>query len=200
MITLLYNKGDCLKMKNWRPITLLCVDYKIAAKAISNRVLHVLPNLIHLNQTCNIRGRNPIVNIHLLKDIVQDLNKNHLGAAVLSLDQEKSFDRVDWAYLQRVLERMNFGDSLRKWVSLFYSDIFSCLLINGEKSDSFCVTRGVRQGCPLSPLLYVLMAETVACAIRADPRIDGFMLPGKWCIQICQYADDTTILVRSDFA
>jgi hypothetical protein len=200
MITLLYKKGDRLDMKNWRPITLLCVDYKIAAKAISNRVLHVLPSLIHENQTCNIRGRNPIVNIRLLKDIVHDLNKNRLGGAILSLDQEKAFDRVDWAYLQRVLHSMNFGESLCKWVSLFYADIFSSILINGEKSDSFRVTRGVRQGCPLSPLLYVLMAETLACKIRADNRIDGFTLPGKRCVKICQYADDTSIVIRSDVA
>ena len=187
-------------MKNWRPITLLCVDYKIAAKAIANRLLHVLPSIIHPNQSGGVRGRSSTPNTRLLQDIVHDINARGLGGAILSLDQEKAFDRVDWAFLLRVLERMNFGPSFRQWVLLFYTRISSSILVNGERSDSFMVSRGVRQGCPLSPLLYVLMAETLACAIRANALIDGFCLPGDRCIKLCQYADDTTLIVMSDAA
>ena len=139
LITLLYKRGDRMDMKNWRPITLLCVDYKIAAKAIANRLLQVLPSVIH-----------------------------------------------------------NFGPSFCHWIQLFYTQISSSVLVNGEQSASFCVSRGVRQGCPLSPLLYVIMAETLACAIRSDPLIDGFSLPGRRRIKLCQYADDTSIVVMSD--
>ena len=200
LITLLFKRGDRLEMKNWRPITLLCVDYKIAAKAIANRLLHVLPSIIHPNQSCGVRGRSSTPNTRLLQDIVHDINARGLGGAILSLDQEKAFDRVDWAFLLRVLERMNFGPSFRQWVLLFYTRISSSILVNGERSDSFMVSRGVRQGCPLSPLLYVLMAETLACAIRANALIDGFCLPGDRCIKLCQYADDTTLIVMSDAA
>ena len=84
--------------------------------------------------------------------------------------------------------------------SLFYTRISSSVLVNGERSESFFVSRGVRQGCPLSPLLYVLMAETIGSAIRNDPHIDGFSLPGRRCIKLCQYADDTSIVVMSDFS
>ena len=66
-------------MKNWRPITLLCVDYKIASKAIVNRLLTVLSSLINPNQTCGIKGRNPNVNNRMLQDIVSDLNSRGLG-------------------------------------------------------------------------------------------------------------------------
>ena len=76
--------------------------------------------------------------------------------------------------------------------------ISSSVLVNGEQSESFFVSRGVRQGCPLSPLLYVIMAETLVCAIRSDPLIDGFSLPGHRCIKLCQYGDDTSIVVMSD--
>ena len=162
LITLLFKRGDRLEMKNWRPITLLCVDYKIASKAIANRLLTVLPSLIHPNQTCGIKGQNPSVNHRMLQDIVGDLNSRGLGGAVLSLDQEKAFNRVDWAYLLRVLKHMNFGVSFCNWVSLFYTSISSSVLVNGEQSEPFYVARGVRQGCPLSPLLYVIMAETLA--------------------------------------
>ena len=174
------------------------MDYKIAAKAIANRLLSVLSLVIHSDQSCGVPGRNPNESSRLLKDIVCDANQNGVGAAVLSLDQEKAFDRVEWSYLLRVLQQMNFGDSFRQWISLFYSHIFSCIQINGELTELFRVTRGVRQGCPLSPLLYVIMAETIACAIRADPQIDGYPIPRTRRAKICQYADDTTIVVLSD--
>ena len=88
---------------------------------------------------------------------------------------------------------MNFGPSFRAWDS----QIFSSILINGEQSDLFSVSRRVRQGCPLSPLLYVIFAETVAAAITADPGIDGYYLPNGQHAKVCQYADDTTIIVVS---
>ena len=200
MITLLYKRGDRLDMKNWRPITLLCVDYKIASKAIANRLLSVLPTLIHTDQSCGVPGRNPIVNNRLLHDIVDDINHRGLGGAVLSLDQEKAFDRVDWAFLLRILQQMNFGDSFRQWISLFYTTIYSSVLINGTQSSYFSVSRGVRQGCPLSPLLYIVMAETIACTIRSDPLIGGFAPPGQRRVKLCQYADDTSLIVMSDTA
>ena len=159
LITLLYKRGDRLEMKNWRPITLLCVDYKIAAKAIANRLLQVLPSIIHPDQSCGVRGRNPVVNNRLMQD---DINNCGLGRAVLSLAQEKAFDRVDWSFLLHVLATMHFSPSFQQWVRLFYSRISSRILVNGEQSSSFFVSRGVRQGCPLSPLLYVIMAETIA--------------------------------------
>jgi hypothetical protein len=76
VITLLHKKGDRLEMKNWRPITLLCVDYKIAAKAIANRLLSVLSLVIHPDQSCGVPGCNPNESSRLLKDIVCDANQN----------------------------------------------------------------------------------------------------------------------------
>ena len=142
LITLLYKQSDRLEMKNWRPITLLSTDYKIAAKAIANRLLQVLPSVIHSDQTCGIRGRTSIVNSRLLQDIVTDINQCGLGGAVLSLDQEKAFDRVDWAFLLRVLQTMNFGPSFCHWILLFYMKISSPVLVNGEQSESL-FDRGV---------------------------------------------------------
>ena len=81
---------------------------------------------------------------------------------------------------------MNFCVCFCNWVSLFYTSISSSVLVNGEQSEPFYVARGVRQGCPLSPLLYVIMTETLANVIRSDPLIDGFYLPDHQPVKIFQ--------------
>ena len=94
-----------------------------SGKSHGKSPLSVLPFIIHSDQSCEVPGRNPSENCRLLKDVVMDANKNNIGGAVLSLDQEKAFDGVEWSYLQRVLQQMNFGESFRQWGSLLYYDI-----------------------------------------------------------------------------
>ena len=121
---------------------------------------------------------------------------------ILSLDQEKAFDRVDWSFMHHTLSFMGFGPSFCGWVRLFYTGVSSAVLVNGYISDFFDLSRGVRQGCPLSALIYVLTAEVLACNIRACERIMGVSLPsdpGQQAV-ISQYADDTTIVCDSDDA
>lgn len=120
--------------------------------------------------------------------------------AVLSLDKEKAFDRVDWLFMRFTLSSMGFGPSFISWVNLFYTGVQSCVNVNGYLSSFFSLSRGVLQGCPLSPLLYVLLSEVLAVNIHANPRIIGLSLPGSPAplSSISQYADDTSIIVCSD--
>ena len=99
------------------------------------------------------------------------------------------------------LRKMGFGSSFLKWVSLFYTDVQSAVNVNGYLSPFFS-SRGVRQGCPLSPLLYVLVSEVLACNIRANPRIEGLCLPDSSdpLSPISQYADNTSLVVCYDDA
>ena len=198
LITLLYKKGDKLDTKNWRPISLLCTDYKILAKVLTNRLVAVISSVVGPEQVCGVPSRLSSEHIRLIKDAVDYANGSDMSAALVSLDQEKAFDRVDWSFMIRVLEAMNFGPSFRSWVQLLYTSLFSQVLVNDYVSQLFPVTRGVRQGCPLSPLLYILVAETIACAIRQDPNIDGLLLPNGSRAKLFQYADDTSIFVMSD--
>ena len=160
-------------MRNWRPISLLNVDYKLAARTIA-----------------------------FLRDVVSFADTFDSPVAILSLDQEKAFDRVDWGFMYATLRKMGFASSFLKWVSLFYTDVQSAVNVNGYLSPFFPLSRGVRQGSPLSPLLYVLVSEVLACNIRANPRIEGLCLPGSSDPQspISQYADDTSLVVCSDDA
>lgn len=123
-------------------------------------------------------------------------------ALLRDVDQEKASDRVDWPFLQSTLLRMGFGPSFIKWVVLLYYDIRSSILINGYTSRYFKPSRGVRQGCPLSPVLYVLTMEVLAVNIRARPAIKGLILPRASAPLpvLSLYADDTSVISSSDAA
>ena len=142
-----------------RPISLLNVDYKLCARALAGRLLKVLHHVILPDQTCGVKGRFIGENVAFLRDVSIVANELNLPAAILSLDQEKAFDRVDWSFLLTTLRHMGFGESFVKWVQLLYTDIRSAVLIDGYTSNWFKPSRGVRQGCPLSPLLYVISIE-----------------------------------------
>ena len=132
---------DRLDTKNWRPISLLCTDYKILSKVLTNSLKSVL--------ACGVSGHFSGSSIRTLHDIINQCNVHRSGGAIVSLDQEKAVDRVDWGYMQKILQRMNFVPSFYAWVSLLYTDIFSHVLVNCYTSGAFPVTRGLRQGCAL---------------------------------------------------
>ena len=94
---------------------------------------------------------------------------------------------------------MGFGSSFISWVDLFYTGVQSAVKFIGYRSSFFCLSRGVGQGCPLSPLLYVSDAEVLACNIRANRRFIGLSLPGgvSPLPVVSQYADDTSLIVVS---
>ena len=126
IITLLFKKGDRVECKNWHPITLLNVDYKLCARTLAGRLLKVIHHMVHSDQTCGVPGRYIGENVSLLRDIVDVTTELHLPTAILSLDQEKAFDRVDWAFLFRTLEKMGFGPSLEcgREIFVYVSEIF----------------------------------------------------------------------------
>lgn len=200
VISLSFKKGDRLDIRNWRPISLLNVDYKLAARTIAGRLLKVLHVVVARDQTCGVPGRFIGENVAFLRDVVDYATWSNSPVALLSLDQEKAFDRVEWSFMRDTLLAMGFGPSFVSWVDLFYCDVQSAVDVNGHLSSFFSLSRGVRQGCPLSPLLYVLVAEVLACNIRANRRIIGLSLPGSASPLpvISQYADDTSLVVTSD--
>ena len=200
VISLIFKKGDRLDPRNWRPISLLNVDYKIAARALAGRLLKVIHLVVAKDQTCGVPGRYIGENVAFLRDVVEYAASSNVSVAILSLDQEKAFDRVDWTFMHATLRKMGFGPSFVKWVNLFYTNVQSSINVNGYLSPFFTLSRGVRQGCPLSPLLYVLVSEVLAANIRSNPRIIGLSLPGAPVSfsPISQYADDTSLILCSD--
>lgn len=196
VITLLDKGKDRCLLKNWRPISLLNVDYKIIAKAIANRFTKYLPNLINNNQAGYVKDRNILDNVRTVVDILEYLKEKQLPGILINVDFEKAFDSLSWTFLQTVLQKFNFGESFRKWIELLYTNISSCISNNGFTSRYFNVERGVRQGDPLSPYLFILAVEVMACKIKQDEAIEGIAINGQ-IVKLLQYADDTNGILRN---
>ena len=188
-----------METKNWRPISLLNVDYKIATRAISGRLLGVPSSIMGPDQTCGVPGRTILENLSLIRDLFEYVDRENLPLALLSLDQEKAFDLVDWGFLICILSSFNFGPDFINWIRLFYTNIESAVVINGWTSSFFSPTRGVQQGCPLSPLLYVITIEVLAVCLWTSPKLTGIALPNSLEeLRSTGYADDTAVAVTTD--
>ena len=190
-------KSHLLKM--YRPISLLNVDVKIISKIITNRFMAVMHVLIHPDQTCAVRDRSILDNAHLFRNISDYVEQKNIPCAFVGLDQEKAYDRVEYDFLFEALEKYNFGPNIIKWIKILYTDISSSVIVNNYISDPFPLTRGVKQGCSLSPLLYVLALEPFARKVRADEDISGVRLPGSMeQVKISLYADDSNGICTDD--
>ncbi len=199
ILRLLFKKGERELIENWRPISLLNTDYKLLATVIANRLRPTLPDVIHEDQTCGIPQRSIYENVMKLRDMVHEVSARGQTLTLINLDQAKAFDRVDRAFLEKILIKLNYGPSFRKWITTLYTGAKCNIINNGHLSETVYLRRGVRQGCPLSPLLYVIVIETLANAIRADKRIEGIAIPGTTeTSKISAYADDATLTIKGD--
>lgn len=182
-------------IKNWRPITLLNTVYKLASSCIADRIKLVLPDLIHQDQKGFMKNRNIGDNIRLLYDtLVYTKEKNKQGL-LLSVDFFKAFDCLSWTFIQRALTKFNFGEDIKRWVQTFYTNISSCIRVNGQYSEWFKPKRGTRQGDPLSPYIFLICAEIMAVMMRNDSCIKGIQIDVDDEIKISQFADDTTVFL-----
>ena len=113
IITLLYKKGNREDISNWRPISLLNTDYKIITKLLAERLKLFLPKLVHSDQKGLISGRNISDADRLVQDIIEYSDRNQLNSAVIFLDYMKAFDRVEWDWTIRCLQKFNFGQKFQ---------------------------------------------------------------------------------------
>ena len=137
LISLIFKKGDCLDPRNWRPITLLNLDYKLASRVVVGRLLKVIHLIVTKDQTCGVPGRFIGGNVSIIRDVASFAYRTGVPLAILSLYQEKAFDRVDWGFMRATLGTMGFKYSFLRWVSLFYTQVQSAFIVDGYLSLSF---------------------------------------------------------------
>ena len=141
------NRNDRLFLKNWRPISLLNVDYKIGAKALANRLQKVLHYVINPDQTCNVPGRSILDNLYLIRDSYEYIFQKQFPIAMISLDQEKP-STVSTGNFWTSNAKNELWRCFREWVRLLYTDVNCIVTNNGYASKLINLTRGARQGCP----------------------------------------------------
>ena len=190
------DKGDPKDLANYRPISLLNCDLKILTKTLATRLKSVLPDIIHRTQTA-VPGRKIDYTIHMLRDLIQLANDENLSAGFIFLDQEKAFDRVNHQFLFRVMKQYNIGDVFIHWLQQLYSNATTTVLVNGFHTPLISLARGVRQGCPISSLLYVLVIEILALQLRQNQNIVGFTVGGEKIVSL-HYADDAVIVIKQN--
>jgi len=192
VLTLIFKKGEQNLLKNYRPISITNYDYKIIAFVLVRRLQKVINTLIHTDQSGYIKGRFIGNSARYILDFFEYCEKYNTPGVILNLDFEKVFDRLEWNFMFETLRAMNFGDKFTKWIHILYNKPVVIVKNNGWLSKSIFVERGIRQGCPISALLFILSIELMAINIRHNDNIKGMNIKGKEK-KLSQYADDSTL-------
>ena len=150
---------DLRYLKSWRPLSLLATDYKILAKALACKLQKVVGTIVSSNQVGYVKNRFIGENIRIIDDIVSFTSQQNHSGIITIIDFEKAFDTIEWPFLFQTLKAFNVGENFINWIKLLYNNNFSCVSNNGYLSDYFQLNRGIRQGCPILALLFLLVAE-----------------------------------------
>ncbi|CAM2114554.1 unnamed protein product [Caretta caretta] len=170
-------------------------DYKIVAKAISLRLRSVVADVIHPDQTYTVPGRSIFDNLFLVRDLLELGRRDGLSFALLSLDQEKAFDRVNHGYLMGTLQAFGFGPQFVSFLRVLYASAACLVRLNWTLTEPVSFGRGVQQGCPLSGQLYALAIEPFLCLLRR--RLTGLVLrEPELQLILSAYADDVLLVVQ----
>jgi hypothetical protein len=188
---------DIRLLKNWRPISLLNTDYKILTKTLASRLKKVLPDVINEDQVAYLKERFIGQNIRTIIDVMEFTKITNSQGIVAFLDYEKAFDTVNWEVIQKTLTVFGLGENFKKWTKVMYKNSEACVTNNGFSSPFFKLEQGVRQGCPLSAYLFIMVVELLANKIRNTKEIKGIKI-GQTEIKIIQMADDTTVFVEDE--
>lgn len=184
-----------LDVEAYRPISLTNVDYKIFTKVLAKRLQSVITHLVLPHQTCGIKGRTIYTNIHTARTILECCDMTQDNIAMIQLDLQKAFDRVNHDILQLLLEHCNVGSVIKEGIKMVYEECAVNLIINNTVSENIPVLSGIKQGCACSSLLFALYLEPLCLKIRINKMVHGYSFYATE-VKILAYADDIAIFCK----
>ncbi|GMI65454.1 hypothetical protein HRI_000214700 [Hibiscus trionum] len=196
-------KKESPKMvEDYRPISLVNSLYKIVAKILSKRLSSCISEVVGENQFAFIPGKQISDCALIANEIIDDLRKRRKTSIVFKADFRRAYNTVDWSFLDLIMQKMGFSVRWRKWISECLSLALVSVLVNGKPSKAFSIKRGLRQGCPLSPLLFNLVGEALSLLLKkADAMgfIEGVQIGSSdVSISHLQFADGLVVFAKGD--
>ena len=200
-ITLIPKEHGAEDPGKFRPIALCNVIYKIITKVIANRLKTVLPGIISPEQAGFVEGRQITDGIILVHETMHSIKERKIPGMMIKLDLSKAYDKINWDFLEKMMIAFGFDKEWVKWIMKLISSAFFSILVNGTPSDTFKSTRGIRQGDPMSPFLFITLMEGLGRLLknlRDQRKIEGLQLcPGAEVQTHQQFVDDTMLMGRS---
>ncbi|GAB4844966.1 hypothetical protein Ancab_040114 [Ancistrocladus abbreviatus] len=200
-ITLIPKTQNPIRLEEFRPISLVGCLYKIIAKLLANRLKKIIDKVVSDHQTAFIGGRQILDGVVTMNEIVDEVKKKCRKSFMFKVDFEKAYDRLNWQFLLDVMEHMGFNGQWRGWIAECLRSSSVSVLVNGCPTPEFSMERGLCQGDPLSPFLFILAAEGMSAMISRAESV-GLLIGcrvgnGDLRISHLQYADDTVILGKA---
>ena len=204
-IALIPKKNGASNIRDFRPISLVGSVYKILAKVLANRLKEVLDQLISESQNNFVGGRQILDSVLIANECVDSKMKSKIPGVICKLDIEKAYDHVNWEALLDLLKRMGFGVRWCRWIRTCISTVQFSVLFNESPADFFGSSRGLRQGDPLSPMLFLVMIEVFNKMMkRAEGAglLRGFRAAGRpgggVGVSHLLFADDTILFCNAN--
>ncbi|GLT28935.1 hypothetical protein SLA2020_038370 [Shorea laevis] len=201
-IVLVPKKGNPVDLKDYRPISLINSLYKIISKVLANRIKKVLVKVISGTQSAFLGGRQITDGILILNEVVEEIKKKKVSSFIFKADFEKAYDCVNWSFLDEMMWRLGFGEKWREWIKECLQTASVSVLVNGSPTEEFKMERGIRQGDPIAPFLFLIVAEGLHGLIesaKSKDLLQGVDI-GSFGLNIShlQFADDTVIMGKAD--